>query len=146
MNTLKCCEYVHSTLWINCRYQVCSSSENAELHVRQIHCYHKRVCRTPPLIFVHYKKWFCHILLILNACQDTFVGGYAAWSAPWQGGQDTGVGRSSSSYPNNGILIENPLAGLKNSSKSEFGEFTSIEKYAQLLLTALIWRFYYSTK
>jgi len=36
----------------------------------------------------------------------------AALAHSWEGGWDTGVGRSSSSQPNGTILIENLLAGL----------------------------------
>jgi hypothetical protein len=47
---------------------------------------------------------------------------------------DTDVARSGSIKPNIGILIEKPQAGKagqKNLTKSEFDEFTSIEKCAQ---------------
>jgi hypothetical protein len=64
----------------------------------------------------------------------------AALSHSWEGGWDTGVGRSSSSQPNGTILIEKLLAGLsarKKSVISEFAEFTSMEKYKKYIsLTA----------
>jgi hypothetical protein len=56
---------------------------------------------------------------------------------PHTGGWDTDVGRSSYNRPKRRILIENPLTGkecLKKSGKSEFNEFASMEKYAQVLL------------
>jgi hypothetical protein len=52
-------------------------------------------------------------------------------------------GGSISIWQNSGILIENPLAGeagQKNATKSEFDEFASMEKYAQLLLILRIWQ------
>ncbi len=46
--------------------------------------------------------------------KHTFVFGYAEQlhgRPPWEGGWDTGVGRSSSIQPNSEILIENSLVG-----------------------------------
>jgi hypothetical protein len=63
-------------------------------------------------------------------------------SFPQEGGWDTGVGRSSSIYPNRRIPIKRSLAGeasKKNLAKRELGEFTSMEKCAQLLLIKHIW-------
>ncbi len=62
---------------------------------------------------------------------------------PGVAGWGTSVGRSSSIYPNRRILIENPMArftGQKNLTKREFGEFTSTERYAQLLFIKYSWQ------
>jgi hypothetical protein len=61
--------------------------------------------------------------------------GYAARlcrHVPWEGGWDTGVGRSSSILQNSRILIVNPPSGFtdcKNLTKKEIDEHTSMEKY-----------------
>jgi hypothetical protein len=46
-------------------------------------------------------------------------------------------------HPDNRILTENPVAGKagqNKSTKSEFGEFTSMEKCTQVLLIECIWQ------
>jgi hypothetical protein len=43
---------------------------------------------------------------------------------------DTGVGRSISMQPNNRIFIENPLRWTKKIVKSEFNEFTKMERFS----------------
>jgi hypothetical protein len=77
-------------------------------------------------------KGFCKISLFFHACKSTFGCGCTTWlhgHIPWEEGWGTGVGRSSSIYPNSKNLIENP----EKLSESEFGKFTSMEKYTQLL-------------
>ncbi len=54
----------------------------------------------------------------------------------WEYRRDTGVVRSSSIWQNSRILIENPLDGKasqKGLAKGEFGTFTLMEKYNQLI-------------
>jgi len=68
--------------------------------------------------------------------ENTLLGVYIT-QIPWEGGWDTSVGWSSSIKSNSGILSEKLLAckaGRKNSTKLDFGKFTSIEKLTQLLL------------
>jgi hypothetical protein len=62
---------------------------------------------------------------------------------------DTGVGRSRPIQPNSRILIENLLASnadQKNSTKCEFGKFTSMEKKYSATFDQMNLAFHYSTK
>jgi hypothetical protein len=55
----------------------------------------------------------------------------------WEGGWDTGVNMPSFIGPNSRILTENPWLAKpikKNSEKSDFGEFASMEKYTLPIL------------
>jgi len=73
-------------------------------------------------------------LLIFYTCKCILGGGYAAQlcsHVPQDGRWDTGVGMSVFIYPNSRIHIESPVANKadwKKSAKSEFDEFTSVEK------------------
>jgi hypothetical protein len=70
-----------------------------------------------------------------------FWGGYSAQLGRHVPGKEGGKQVLACLAPNSKVLVENPLAGKvgqKNSTKREFGEFTSIEKCAQQTLTERI--------
>ncbi len=90
------------------------------------------------------KKWFYQNLLIFYTCKCTFgvdMPCSCTVHIPWEGGRDTGLGRSSSIWPNSRIFIKNPLARLRPEkfSKTCFKYSLQWKNCTRLLLTKWIW-------